>query len=66
MTFLNLENPIRWLFLAHAVAGALALFVLVIPLVSKMGGQVHVKTGWIYTGAMVFVGPYCGLHLDLS
>lgn len=56
MTFLNLENPIRWLFLAHAIAGALALFVLVIPLVSKKGGKLHVKTGWIYTGAMVFVG----------
>ncbi len=55
MTFLTLENPIRWLFLAHAIAGALALFVLAIPLISKKGGKLHVKTGWVYTGAMVFV-----------
>lgn len=56
MTFLTLENPIRWLFLAHAMAGSLALLVLFIPLISKKGGQLHVRTGWIYTGAMVFVG----------
>lgn len=56
MTFLTLENPIRWLFLSHAIAGALALVVLVIPLISKKGGKLHVKAGWIYTGAMVFVG----------
>ncbi len=56
MTFLTLENPIRWLFLAHAIAGALALLVLIIPLISKKGGKLHVQTGWIYTGAMIFVG----------
>ena len=56
MTFLNLENPIRWLFLTHAIAGTLALFILVIPLLSKKGGKLHVKTGWLYTGAMSFVG----------
>jgi hypothetical protein len=39
MTFLTLENPIRWLFLAHAAAGALALFILLIPLISRKGGQ---------------------------
>lgn len=56
MAFLSLDNPIRWLFLAHAMAGALALLVLAIPLISKKGGSLHVKTGWIYTGAMVFIG----------
>ncbi|MFN7453412.1 MAG: hypothetical protein ACK5RO_02000 [Pseudobdellovibrionaceae bacterium] len=55
MTFLTLENPIRWLFLAHAVAGAVALIVLLLPLVSKKGGKLHVTSGWIYTWAMVFV-----------
>ena len=44
------------MFLAHAIAGALALLVLLIPLISKKGGKLHVKTGWIYTGTMVFVG----------
>jgi uncharacterized membrane protein len=56
MSFLSLENPIRWLFLAHALAGALALLVFAIPLVSKKGGKLHVKAGWVYTGAMAFVG----------
>lgn len=56
MTFSTLENPIRWLFFAHAIAGALALLVLAIPLISKKGGKLHVKAGWIYTGAMIFVG----------
>ena len=56
MHFATLDSPIRWLFLAHALAGALALLVLTIPLVSKKGGKLHVRTGWIYTGAMVFVG----------
>ena len=56
LVFLNLDSPIRWLFLAHAVAGALALGVLVIPLASKKGGSLHVKTGWVYTFAMMFVG----------
>ncbi len=55
MTFLILENPIRWLFLAHALAGALALVTLIIPLISKKGGKVHVQSGWLYIGAMTFV-----------
>lgn len=56
MTFLTLENPLRWLFLAHALAGATALIALNIPLISKKGGKLHVKAGWIYTAAMMFVG----------
>lgn len=56
MNISTLENPVRWLFLGHAIAGALALLVLTIPLVSKKGGKLHVKAGWIYTGAMLFVG----------
>jgi uncharacterized membrane protein len=56
MTFSTFDNPIRWLFLAHAIAGALALLVLAIPLISKKGGKLHVKAGWIYICAMVFVG----------
>lgn len=55
MTFLILENPIRWLFLAHALAGALALFTLAIPLMSKEGSKLHVRSGWIYIVAMTFV-----------
>jgi hypothetical protein len=56
MTFLNLESSIRWLFLSHAVAGALALSVLAIPLLTKKGGRNHILTGWIYTAAMILVG----------
>lgn len=55
MTFLTIENPIRWLFLAHALAGALALIVLIAPWVSKKGSKLHVNSGWIYTVAMIFV-----------
>ena len=56
MTFLNLNNPIRWLFLFHALAGAFALAVFLIPLLSKKGSRLHVRTGWAYTVAMVIVG----------
>lgn len=56
MIFSTLESPIRWIFLAHALAGALALLVMAVPLVSKKGGKAHTKTGWIYTASMVFVG----------
>lgn len=56
MKFFVLESPIRWLFLAHALVGALALGVLIIPLLSKKGGRVHIQVGWIYTYAMILVG----------
>jgi hypothetical protein len=56
MNFQHLDHPIRWLFLFHAVGGALALFIFVIPLATRKGGKLHVRTGWIYTGAMIFVG----------
>jgi uncharacterized membrane protein len=55
MTFSNLDHPIRWLFLAHAVAGALALAILFVPLVTKKGGRIHMRAGWIYAAAMIFV-----------
>lgn len=56
MNYEVIQNPIRWLFLLHAVAGAIALCVFLIPLFSKKGGTLHVKIGWIYTYAMIFVG----------
>ncbi len=56
MQFLTIENPIRWLFLFHAIAGSIALVVFLIPLFSKKGSKVHVKVGWIYVFAMSFVG----------
>ena len=56
MTFSELEHPLRWLFLSHALAGGLALALLLAPLLSKKGGKLHTKTGWVYIAAMVFVG----------
>jgi uncharacterized membrane protein len=56
MKFELIQNPIRWLFFFHAFSGAVALLVFMIPLLSKKGGKLHVKIGWIYTYAMVFVG----------
>ena len=56
MTFLQLQSPMRWLFLFHAICGALALGLLLVPLLSKKGGKLHVRTGWFYTLLMVCVG----------
>ncbi len=56
MNFLVMENPIRWLFLLHALCGAMALAIFMLPMLSKKGGRLHVRSGWIYTYAMVFVG----------
>jgi uncharacterized membrane protein len=51
-----MQHLIRWLILFHIMCGALALCVFMIPLLSKKGGNLHIKMGWIYTYAMVFVG----------
>jgi hypothetical protein len=56
MEFLTIGFPISWLFFAHAFAGAIALIVLAIPLSTKKGGKLHVKMGWLYSYAMIFVG----------
>ncbi len=56
MTFLQLDHPIRWMFLVHSLCGALALLTLLIPLFSKKGGKLHVKSGWVYVYAMAVVG----------
>ncbi|MEK6628625.1 MAG: hypothetical protein AABY53_08360 [Bdellovibrionota bacterium] len=56
MKFEIIQNPIRWLILFHVVCGAVALGVFMIPLLSKKGGKLHIKVGWLYTYAMVFVG----------
>lgn len=55
MTFISLDHPIRWIFLTHALAGAIALFIMIVPLWSAKGGKLHVRTGWVYVAAMVFV-----------
>jgi uncharacterized membrane protein len=56
MTFLQIQNPIRWMFLLHALCGAIALGVFLIPLLSSKGGKLHKRTGWVYTAVMVIVG----------
>lgn len=56
MIFNDVQNPIRWLFLFHAFLGACALAILLIPLISKKGGKVHIRAGWIYTVTMIGVG----------
>ncbi len=55
MSFFAIENPIRWLFLVHAVCGTLALLVFIVPLLSKKGGKWHVEIGWLYIAAMMVV-----------
>lgn len=39
----------RWL---HIVSGFVALFILWLPIVTRKGGKVHTRTGWIYVLAM--------------
>jgi cytochrome bd-type quinol oxidase subunit 2 len=56
MNFLNLDGFIKWAFASHALLGSLALLILAVPLFTKKGGKLHVKTGWIYSYSMIFVG----------
>lgn len=56
MEFINIQHPIRWLLLLHIICGAVALAVFLIPLLTKKGGKLHIKIGWLYTFAMVLVG----------
>lgn len=56
MQFEIIQNPIRWLFLFHIICGAIALLIFMIPLIVKKGGKLHVRVGWVYTFAMIFVG----------
>ena len=56
MKFEMIQHPIRWLFLFHVICGSVALCIFMIPLLSKKGGKLHIKMGWLYTYAMVFVG----------
>jgi len=55
MTFQDLQNPMRWTFLFHALCGVVALGVLLIPLFSKKGGRLHIRAGWVYIYAMIIV-----------
>ncbi|MDQ0340787.1 putative membrane protein [Caldalkalibacillus uzonensis] len=57
-----LFEGMRWV---HIVAGFLALFTFWIPIVTKKGGKVHTRIGWIYTSAMAIVSVsawYMGLY----
>lgn len=56
MRFQAIDYPFRLLFLLHIAGGAIALIALFFPLFSKKGGVLHVKTGWIYSIAMLIVG----------
>lgn len=55
MQFSVIPGAIRWLFLAHALMGAVALFTFLIPILTRKGGRVHVRVGWVYSVAMIFV-----------
>lgn len=56
MTFQSLQHPVRWLFLFHALGGAIALAILLVPLLARKGGKLHTRAGLIYSYAMIFVG----------
>lgn len=50
----------------HILAGFTALIVFWIPLVTKKGGMIHRRVGWIYVWAMGIVSATAFLHGDLS
>src|SRR3954471_15125068 len=52
LAFHAILSPMRWLFILHIACGTLALGILLLPLVSKKGGKLHVRAGWIYSLAM--------------
>ncbi|MEM7678442.1 MAG: hypothetical protein AAF449_20825, partial [Myxococcota bacterium] len=39
----------------HILSGALALSIIVIPLVARKGGALHRRAGWVFTGSMAVV-----------
>ena len=41
--------------LLHALAGALALLTVAVPVIAKKGGSVHRKVGWVFTVSMAVV-----------
>lgn len=51
--------------LVHALAGALALLTVFIPVIAKKGGSVHRKVGWVFTVSMAVVSV-TGALLTLS
>jgi hypothetical protein len=58
MMFINDSIPIliRGLLLLHVLGGAVALFVFLIPLLTKKGGRTHIRAGKVYGIGMAFVG----------
>jgi len=47
-----LFDSMRW---AHIASGFLALCVFWLPIVTKKGGRLHIKIGWVYVWAMASV-----------
>lgn len=56
MFFSTLNHPIRWVFLAHILAGVISLGTFAIPLAAQKGRKLHIRAGWIYIGAMLWIG----------
>ena len=58
---------LKSLLFAHVLAGATALFVFWIPLVTAKGGRVHRRVGWVFVVAMavaaVTAWGLCGIRL---
>jgi uncharacterized membrane protein len=51
----------------HVLAGATALFVFSVPLVTAKGGKVHRRVGWVFVSAMavaaVTAWGVCGIRI---
>ncbi len=65
MKFLILGNPIRWLILAHALAGGFALSIFALPLISKKGIKPHVKTGSLSNSLIALPPGVLAAHFSI-
>src|SRR5437879_184433 len=50
-TLRAMERLFQTVLAVHIAAGALALLVFLVPLVTKKGGRTHRRVGWVYVAA---------------
>jgi uncharacterized membrane protein len=51
----NFPFPLYLVIWGHILGGALALLCFTVPLFTRKGGKIHIRSGWVYAGAMMVV-----------
>lgn len=51
----RIERMLKAILVLHVAAGSLALASMLIPAVTRKGGRVHVRAGWVFVAAMAVV-----------